>query len=120
MRVRFGHGSGTLLEGGSYTLWCDVQQVAPVGYLIVTFYKGKRVLATSSNINAEKKPVNESFNLSINATAEDDGAQYWCDARLNLKAEPPPPVVTSEMLDTTVHCESRGFGCFLPFYLLCW
>lgn len=111
--VRFAHGVDVLLAGQSYTLECAVQEVAPVKSLKVTFYRGREPLADRFSTREDKKPVNEVFTFSFNATEEDDGAEYWCDTQLGLKVEPVPPAVSSQRLPTTAHCEYCDFSSLL-------
>lgn len=51
--------------------------------------------------------MNPSFTLIVNSTKEDDGVQYWCDAKLELEMTPPAPLVTSQSITATVYCESK-------------
>lgn len=104
MSIRFVHGNEPLLAGQSCTLECGVQKVAPAENLMVTFYKGQEPLAHWSSTRKDKKPVDELFTFSFNATEKDDGAFFWCDAQLDLEVQV-PPVVSSQRLPAAVHCE---------------
>ena len=82
---------------------CDVQNVAPVQKLTVSWYKGNETIKTDSYSDQSKTPVNESSILTITPSREDDGALYRCEAQLNLRPEGPPSV-TSNPLNITVYC----------------
>ncbi|XP_075948129.1 uncharacterized protein LOC142950116 [Anarhichas minor] len=113
--ISFVDPTGPMFEGQQNTLQCTVEDVAPVENLTVTFYRGRTVLSQQqSNINdTEKKPLTDIFSLNITLSKEDDGVQYWCEAKLELGPDGPqlPPVVTSQNITTTVYCE---FVSFLP------
>lgn len=94
-----------LIEGNQYTLECMVQNVAPVKYLVVTFYKGSTALSQMQSNNTKVNLVNENFFLNINSSKEDDGVQYHCAAELNLGIDPNPLVINSQRISVTVHCE---------------
>ncbi|KAI9525677.1 hypothetical protein NQZ68_006226 [Dissostichus eleginoides] len=102
------HPDEPMSEGQQYTLQCEVRDVAPVKNLTVTFYRGRIALGEPKSSKREKdepKPVSEVFTLNITSTKEDDGVQFWCEAKLELGAEgpQPPPVVESEKLTAAVH-----------------
>ncbi|XP_029021719.3 basement membrane-specific heparan sulfate proteoglycan core protein-like [Betta splendens] len=101
--------SGPLLEGGQYTLLCRVHDVAPVQNLAVTFYRGHTALDLSRSNSDAHKPVTENYTLNVTMRKEDDGAQFWCKAELELGPGGPqrPPVVTSQKITATVHYEPR-------------
>lgn len=106
--ISFVNHSGPALEGRQYTLQCGVQEVAPVDKLTVTFYKGTSALSTQRVKSCVATPVTEVFTLAIRPRRDDDGAQYWCEARLLLGPDGPPhpPVVESEKITAAVFCES--------------
>ncbi|KAL0197083.1 hypothetical protein M9458_005623 [Cirrhinus mrigala] len=98
--------SGPMIEGEQYELQCNVQDVTPVQNLTVKWYKGQTLLSQTNFTNTSITPVNKTATILITADRADDGAQYRCEAELDLGAEgpQPPPVKTSEPLSITVHC----------------
>ncbi|XP_073321603.1 intercellular adhesion molecule 1-like [Pagrus major] len=94
-----------MLENHRYTLQCAVEGVAPVENLTVTFYGGQTALGQlQSNCNRSKEPVTEIFTLNFTPSKDDDGAEFWCEAELDLGPEgpQPPPVVKSQHITATV------------------
>ncbi|XP_058624962.1 hemicentin-1-like isoform X3 [Onychostoma macrolepis] len=83
--------SGPMMEGKQYKLQCDVHNVAPVQYLTVKWYKGETLLNQTIFTNTSETPVNETVTLQIRPDRDDDGAQYRCEAELDLGAEGPQP-----------------------------
>ncbi|KAG8014609.1 Intercellular adhesion molecule 2 [Nibea albiflora] len=100
----------TMFEGRQYSLQCEVQKVAPINNLTVTLYRGQTALDQQSynDTDSKPKPVTKTFSFNITTSKDDDGAQYWCEAKLELGPEgpQPPPVVTSQKITASVHCES--------------
>ncbi|XP_036421454.1 intercellular adhesion molecule 5 [Colossoma macropomum] len=99
-----GH-TGPMIEGGQYELQCDIENVAPVEFLTVSWFKGDTLVDKEIFNNPIKTPVNLSDTLQISTSRDDDGVQYRCEAELDLGPEgpQPPPRVTSEPLNITVH-----------------
>ncbi|KAK3512669.1 hypothetical protein QTP70_021721, partial [Hemibagrus guttatus] len=87
-----------VIEGETPFLQCNIQNVAPVHYLKVTWYKQQSPVNSFSFTESTITPVNVSSELKIKPSREDDGAKYWCEAKLELGPDgpQPPPTVTSD------------------------
>uniref|UniRef100_A0A3Q2NPF4 Ig-like domain-containing protein n=1 Tax=Fundulus heteroclitus TaxID=8078 RepID=A0A3Q2NPF4_FUNHE len=78
--------------GGSELLQCDVEDVAPVDRLVISWYKENKMIFQRASEEKGKVPVNESLQPSIEVDAADDGAEVWCEAKLNLTGQSPAPM----------------------------
>uniref|UniRef100_A0A8C2IDI5 Ig-like domain-containing protein n=1 Tax=Cyprinus carpio TaxID=7962 RepID=A0A8C2IDI5_CYPCA len=99
---------GPMTEGQQYELQCDVHNVAPVQNLTVKWYKGQTLLHQTNFTDTIETPVNETVTLLIRPDRADDGAEYWCEAELDLGAEGPQPHPTnsSKPLSIAVYSQS--------------
>ncbi|CAM4343587.1 unnamed protein product [Leuciscus chuanchicus] len=97
--------NGPMMEGNQYELQCDVLNVAPVQNLTVNWYKGQTLVNQTIFTDTIKTPVNKTSKLLIRPDRADDGAQYRCEAKLELGEEgpQPPPTAPSEHLSITVY-----------------
>ncbi|XP_072560781.1 intercellular adhesion molecule 1-like [Paramormyrops kingsleyae] len=103
-----------MVEGSQYQLKCEIQNIAPVQNLTVKWYKGDTLVYEDRDYviedgksDREKAPVSVSSILLITPSRADDGAEYSCEAELDLGPKGPQPLlaVKSEPLRITVHCE---------------
>ncbi|XP_039541891.1 hemicentin-1-like isoform X10 [Pimephales promelas] len=96
--------TGPMMEGNQYELQCDVLNVAPVQNLIINWYKGQTLVDQTIFTDTIKTPVSKTSKLLIRADRADDGAQYWCEAKLELGEEgpQPPPTAPSKTLNVEV------------------
>lgn len=100
-----------MVEGKEYQLLCDVQNIAPVQYLTLRWYRGStEVYNHSFSDLTSSSPVQVSSILVVTPTKAENGAQYRCVAVLELGPEgpQPPPTVTSEPLNASVYCKSQS------------
>ncbi|XP_039541883.1 hemicentin-1-like isoform X2 [Pimephales promelas] len=97
--------NGPMMEGNQYELQCDVLNVAPVQNLIIIWYKGQTQVDQTNFTDTIKTPVSKTSKLLIRPDRADDGAQYWCEAKLELGEEgpQPPPTAPSKHLNITVY-----------------
>ncbi|XP_056310059.1 intercellular adhesion molecule 5 [Danio aesculapii] len=95
--------TGPMMEGNQYELQCDVYNVAPAQSLTVNWYKGEKQVYQTNFTDKTKSPINITFYFPIQPDRADDGAQFRCEAELNLGEEVPrAPTVTSKPLNVTV------------------
>lgn len=102
--------TGPMVEGKEYQLLCEVQNIAPVQYLTLRWYKEQtEVYNHSFSDLTSSSPVQVSSILMVTPTKAENGAQYRCVAELELGPEgpQPPPTVTSEPLNASVYCKSH-------------
>ncbi|KAM4531295.1 vascular cell adhesion protein 1-like isoform 1-T1 [Odontesthes bonariensis] len=98
--------TGPMVEGKEYQLLCEVQNVAPVQYLTLRWYRGQtEVYKHSFSDLTSSSPVQVSSILVITPTKAENGAVYRCVAELELGPEgpQPPPTVSSERLTSSVY-----------------
>uniref|UniRef100_A0A3Q3MB10 Si:ch211-66e2.5 n=1 Tax=Mastacembelus armatus TaxID=205130 RepID=A0A3Q3MB10_9TELE len=98
--------TGPMVEGKEYQLLCEVQNIAPVQYLTLRWYREHtEVYNHSFSDLISSSPVQVSSILIITPTKAENGAQYKCVAELELGPEgpQPPPTVTSEPLNASVY-----------------
>lgn len=101
--------TGPMVAGKEYQLLCEVQNIAPVQYLTLRWYKDQtEVYNNSFSELTSSSPVQVSSVLIVTPTKDENGAQYRCVAELELGPEGPrtPPTVTSEPLNASVYCKS--------------
>lgn len=98
-----------MVEGREYQLLCEVQNIAPVQYLTLRWYRGQtEVYNNTFSELSPATPVQVSSTLLITPSKAEDGAPYSCEAALELGLEGPQPSprVKSEPLNINVHCKS--------------
>ncbi len=101
--------TGPMVAGKEYQLLCEVQNIAPVQYLTLRWYRGQTEVYNHSFTDlTSSSPVQVSSILMVTPTKAENGAQYRCVAVLELGPEgpQPPPSVTSEPLNASVYCKS--------------
>ncbi|XP_019717456.1 immunoglobulin superfamily member 10-like [Hippocampus comes] len=105
-----GH-SGPMVEGQQFVLYCSVKKVAPLKNLILTLYQGENAVARRHfKNNTEEKPADRQFNNVINATKENDGAQYMCHAQLDMRPDSVLYIAQSGRLIVDVHYKPHFNG----------
>ncbi|XP_030645598.1 hemicentin-1-like [Chanos chanos] len=95
-----------MVEGREYQLQCEVQNIAPVQYLTLRWYRGQTEVYTHTFSDlSPATPVEVSSTLIIVPNRTDHGGQYKCVAELELGAEgpQPSPKISSDPLNITIH-----------------
>uniref|UniRef100_A0A669D379 Ig-like domain-containing protein n=1 Tax=Oreochromis niloticus TaxID=8128 RepID=A0A669D379_ORENI len=106
----------TVEEGQQFAIQCDIVNVAPARNLSVLWHKGKKILSSQTFDESSPSPVSKSSVLTLTAHRDDDGAEIWCEAKLNLwPQEQGPPPVRSEAFSffvfgskISLNCTARG------------
>ncbi|XP_063043259.1 intercellular adhesion molecule 5 isoform X2 [Engraulis encrasicolus] len=95
---------GSLAEGKDYTLSCDIRNIAPAQNLTIRWYKGQTKINDTRPHASHTlpEPLNVTSELHIQPHTSDDGAQYRCEAELEL-GPGSPPKLTSEPFSITVY-----------------
>lgn len=95
-----------VVEGNNYDVRCDVINVAPVGNLRVSWYKGDHVFHTQTFDDSTVYPANKSSVISLVANRNESGTDIWCEAKLVF--EPTAPILPSSRsnpVSVTVMCK---------------
>lgn len=105
--------AGSVDEGAQHKFKCNILSVAPLQNVTVKWYKGQTLLE-SHNITSTKvvvTPQSASADLQIKPRRDDNGAQYRCEAWLELGPEgpQPPPKVLSRPLILNVNCKFLNY-----------
>uniref|UniRef100_A0A3P8QDV8 Ig-like domain-containing protein n=1 Tax=Astatotilapia calliptera TaxID=8154 RepID=A0A3P8QDV8_ASTCA len=82
--VSLRQNSTTVKEGEKFAIQCDIVNVAPARNLSVLWHKGNKILNSETFIESSPSPVSKSSVLTLTAHRDDDGAEIWCEAKLNL------------------------------------
>ncbi|CAL9693131.1 unnamed protein product [Knipowitschia caucasica] len=105
--------TGPMVEAKKYQLLCEVQNVAPVQYLSLKWYRGDKMVHNHSFTDlTSSTPVQVSSILEIFPTRAENGASYRCVAELELGPEgpQPPPSITSASLNVSVNFPPTFIG----------
>uniref|UniRef100_A0A3Q1J6W4 Ig-like domain-containing protein n=1 Tax=Anabas testudineus TaxID=64144 RepID=A0A3Q1J6W4_ANATE len=76
--------TGPMVEGKKYRMQCDVANVAPASHLTVYWHKGNSIIHTETFNESSITPVSKLSIYELTAHRDDDGAQIWCEAKLNF------------------------------------
>ncbi|XP_072532633.1 vascular cell adhesion protein 1-like [Salminus brasiliensis] len=98
--IGFTNPSESVIEGSKKVLQCKIMNVAPAGNLSVKWYKGQTLVNNSRFTDSTTNPQNKTSNHVIYPSESDNGAEYRCEAQLELGPEgpQPPPRVRSGAL----------------------
>ena len=99
---------GPLWAGTSYTLQCDVFNVAPVAALTVSWlWRGAIVKTQAYDDRLTKTPVNVSSTWEITASRTDNNETMTCLTTLDPKRDGPSEQVntSTKIFQVIVHCK---------------
>ncbi|CAN9505573.1 unnamed protein product [Ophioblennius macclurei] len=85
---------GPMVAGQTYQMKCDVIDVAPGNNVVVDWHKGGKIVKSDPLQEVSPTPVNKSSVFSLLVDRNDNEAEIWCEARLNLglEGQNPPPM----------------------------
>uniref|UniRef100_A0A8C3AI26 Ig-like domain-containing protein n=1 Tax=Cyclopterus lumpus TaxID=8103 RepID=A0A8C3AI26_CYCLU len=115
-------GSSSAVEQREFQLQCDITSVAPAANVAVRWYRGNETFEplrrgplrvtgcqpendTTCDPRDVRSPLNVSSTISITLNRTDDGAEFSCEAQLDLGPEGPlpPPNMMSSPFNVTVY-----------------
>uniref|UniRef100_A0AAY4B4N7 Ig-like domain-containing protein n=1 Tax=Denticeps clupeoides TaxID=299321 RepID=A0AAY4B4N7_9TELE len=99
---------GPMDEGKTYSISCDIRNVAPAQNFTTKWYNGQTLLFEDELkvfSKDDKKTQNATSKIQVTPSRADDGKQYRCVVQLDLGREgpQPPPNVSSQAMAITVH-----------------
>uniref|UniRef100_A0A3P8QDZ2 Ig-like domain-containing protein n=1 Tax=Astatotilapia calliptera TaxID=8154 RepID=A0A3P8QDZ2_ASTCA len=104
--VSLRQNSTTVKEGEQFAIQCDIVNVAPARNLSMLWHKGNKILNSETFDDSSPSPVSKSSVLTLTAHGDDDGAEIWCEAKLNLwPGEQGPAMMRSKSHSVTVLSE---------------
>ena len=114
---------GPMVEGKTYSMKCDIANVAPARDTSVYWHKGNKIVYTESfKKELNRYPVNLSSVFNLTAQRDDNGAQIWCEAKLNfgpsgpnlhpMKSSSRGVIVLCEFLMPSTYNDQRILGVF--------
>ncbi|XP_026019460.1 intercellular adhesion molecule 1-like [Astatotilapia calliptera] len=109
--VSLRQNSTTVKEGEQFAIQCDIVNVAPARNLSMLWHKGNKILNSETFDDSSPSPVSKSSVLTLTAHGDDDGAEIWCEAKLNLwPGEQGPAMMRSKSHSVTVLRARTTFG----------
>lgn len=100
--------TGPMIAGEWYELQCFIQNVV-FKIVDVRWYKLNQINVTETI----KTPANLTYKVRIRPDRADDGAQFWCEAKLEAKGPQRYSTMSSDHLSITVHCMYNNLFKFL-------
>ncbi|CAI5675824.1 unnamed protein product [Oreochromis niloticus] len=101
--VSLRQNSTTVKEGQQFAIQCDIVNVAPARNLSIVWHRGNKNLNSETFDDSTPSPVSKSSVLTLTAHRDDDGAEIWCEAKLNLwPGEQGPTMMRSKSHSVTV------------------
>ncbi|KAM4716948.1 vascular cell adhesion protein 1-like [Anableps anableps] len=90
-------------ENEEYNFTCSILNIAPVQNLTIRWYKGDKVIHTTTFTNDTKQPTNQTSFFSFTPMREDDQTTIRCEAHMDLGPEGPQFNASSSELNIEVN-----------------